>query len=55
MILNIILSYTIVFRPQTLEKVRAKYQLNSTMKRFHFNCHTIGFHPQTQKLDSHTK
>ena len=50
MILN-----TIVFRPQTLEKVRTKYQLNSTMKRFHLNCHTIGFHPQSQKLELHTK
>ena len=50
MILN-----TMVFRPQTLEKVRTKYQLNSTMKRFHLNCHTMGFHPQTQKLELHTK
>ena len=25
------------------------------LKRFHLNGHTIGFHPQTQKLELHTK
>ena len=25
------------------------------LKRFHLNGHTIGFHPQTQKLQLHTK
>ena len=25
------------------------------LKRFHLNGHTIGFHPQTQKLEVHTK
>ena len=24
-------------------------------KRFHLNGNTIGFHPQTQKLEKHTK
>ena len=26
-----------------------------TVKRFYLNGHTIGFHPQTQKLELHTK
>ena len=25
------------------------------LKRFHLNGHTIGFHPQTQKLELHKK
>ena len=25
------------------------------LKRFHLNGHTTGFHPQTQKLEPHTK
>ena len=25
------------------------------LKRFHLNGYTIGFHPQTQKLEQHTK
>ena len=25
------------------------------LKRFHLNGNTIGFHPQTQKLELHTK
>ena len=25
------------------------------LKRFHLNGHTLGFHPQTQKLELHTK
>ena len=29
--------------------------MNALLKRFHFNGHTVGFHPQTQKLELHTK
>ena len=32
-----------------------EYHVKELLKRFHLNGHTIGFHPQTQKLELHTK
>ena len=29
------------------------YHVKVLLKRFHFNSHTMGFHPQTQKLELH--
>ena len=29
--------------------------MKELLKRFHLNGNTIGFHPQTQKLELHTK
>ena len=29
--------------------------MNVLLKRFHLNGHTIGFHPQTQELELHSK
>ena len=31
------------------------YHVKVLLKRFHLNDNTIGFHPQTQKLELHTK
>ena len=31
------------------------FHVNELLKRFHLNDHTIGFHPQTQKLELQTK
>ena len=30
-------------------------EIKALLKRFHLNGDTIGFHPQTQKLELHTK
>ena len=49
---------------QSKFKKNSKFRFNKTLKnkwhhakvlpkRFHFNGHTIGFHPQTQKLELH--
>ena len=52
------------YSPHNYTSKRCKFShgTNSTMwkhywrvKRFHLNGHTIGFHPQTQKLQQHTK
>ena len=32
-----------------------EYQVKVLLKRFPLNGNTIGFHPQTQKLELHTK
>ena len=32
-----------------------EYRVNVLLKRFHLNGNTIWFHPQTQKLELHTK
>ena len=32
-----------------------EYRVKELLKRFHLNGHTIGFYPQTQKLELHTK
>ena len=38
-------------------QVRATYKtgVKVLLKRFHLNGNTTGFHPQTQKLELHTK
>ena len=35
--------------------LNTKHHVKVLLKRFHLNGNTIGFHPQTQKLDLHAK
>ena len=49
-----------MFHPQILKSKlhtisKVPCELKALLNRFHLNGNTIGFHPQTQKLELHTK